>query len=194
MCGKYVDLSDSYKSLNEALRHAGIHNHARVKIEYVDSEDLTREQRRQPRPASTRSSSPAASASAASRARSSPRSTRARRRSPTSASASACRSRRSRCARHKAGLARRQQHRVRPETPHPVIALIDEWQDRDGSIQKRDAQSDLGGDDAPRRAELRREGRNARAPDLRQRRSPSAIATATRPTSTTSIASPRPGW
>uniref|UniRef100_UPI00286D36B9 CTP synthase n=1 Tax=Roseateles sp. TaxID=1971397 RepID=UPI00286D36B9 len=30
MCGKYTDLSDSYKSLNEALRHAGIHNHARV--------------------------------------------------------------------------------------------------------------------------------------------------------------------
>ena len=41
MCGKYIELSDSYKSLNEALRHAGIHNHARVKIEYVDSEDLT---------------------------------------------------------------------------------------------------------------------------------------------------------
>ena len=38
MCGKYTDLSDSYKSLNEALRHAGIHNHARVNIEYVDSE------------------------------------------------------------------------------------------------------------------------------------------------------------
>src|SRR5206468_4332208 len=30
MCGKYVDLSDSYKSLNEALRHAGIHNHTRA--------------------------------------------------------------------------------------------------------------------------------------------------------------------
>src|SRR5262247_2441286 len=40
MCGKYTDLSDSYKSLNEALRHAGIHNHARVDIEYVDSETL----------------------------------------------------------------------------------------------------------------------------------------------------------
>ena len=38
MVGKYVDLSDSYKSLNEALRHAGMKNHARVKIEYVDSE------------------------------------------------------------------------------------------------------------------------------------------------------------
>jgi CTP synthase (UTP-ammonia lyase) len=31
MVGKYVDLSDSYKSLNEALRHAGMNNHARVK-------------------------------------------------------------------------------------------------------------------------------------------------------------------
>jgi CTP synthase len=41
MCGKYTDLSDSYKSLNEALRHAGIHNHAQVNIEYVDSETLT---------------------------------------------------------------------------------------------------------------------------------------------------------
>ena len=40
MCGKYTDLSDSYKSLNEALRHAGIQHHARVKIEYVDSETL----------------------------------------------------------------------------------------------------------------------------------------------------------
>ena len=49
MCGKYVDLSDSYKSLNEALRHAGIHNHARVRIEYVDSEDLTPSNVGQPR-------------------------------------------------------------------------------------------------------------------------------------------------
>ncbi len=40
MVGKYVDLSDSYKSLNEALRHAGIHHHARVHIEYIDSEGL----------------------------------------------------------------------------------------------------------------------------------------------------------
>ncbi|HEY2977752.1 MAG TPA: CTP synthase, partial [Burkholderiaceae bacterium] len=40
MCGKYTDLSDSYKSLNEALRHAGLHNHVRVKIEYVDAETL----------------------------------------------------------------------------------------------------------------------------------------------------------
>jgi CTP synthase len=41
MVCKYVDLSDSYKSLNEAIRHAGMKNHARVVIEYVDSETLT---------------------------------------------------------------------------------------------------------------------------------------------------------
>ncbi len=38
MIGKYVELSDSYKSLNEALIHAGIQTRTRVRIEYVDSE------------------------------------------------------------------------------------------------------------------------------------------------------------
>src|SRR6187549_858524 len=38
--GKYVDLQDSYKSLNEALKHAGIHTGSRVNIHYFDSEEL----------------------------------------------------------------------------------------------------------------------------------------------------------
>ncbi len=41
MVGKYVDLTESYKSLNEALHHAGIAHRARVRIEYVDSEKLS---------------------------------------------------------------------------------------------------------------------------------------------------------
>jgi len=41
MVGKYVDLTESYKSLNEALYHAGITHHAKVRIEYVDSENLS---------------------------------------------------------------------------------------------------------------------------------------------------------
>ena len=41
MVGKYVDLSDAYKSLNEALHHGGIANRARVEIEYFDSEKLS---------------------------------------------------------------------------------------------------------------------------------------------------------
>ena len=38
--GKYVDLSDSYKSLSEALIHAGIHTNTQVNIEYIDSETI----------------------------------------------------------------------------------------------------------------------------------------------------------
>jgi len=40
MVGKYVELTDAYKSLNEALRHAGLHNRQTVHIKYFDSEDL----------------------------------------------------------------------------------------------------------------------------------------------------------
>src|SRR5262249_12067303 len=40
MVGKYVDLADSYKSLNEALIHAGIHTRSNVNIRYVDSEAI----------------------------------------------------------------------------------------------------------------------------------------------------------
>ena len=48
-------------------------------------------------------------------------------------------------ARHKAALAHANSTEFDAQTPEPVIALIEEWQDRDGSIQKRTAQSDLGG-------------------------------------------------
>jgi CTP synthase len=40
MVGKYVELSDAYKSVNEALKHAGMRNHVRVKITHVDSETI----------------------------------------------------------------------------------------------------------------------------------------------------------
>ena len=40
MVGKYMELLDAYKSLTEALIHAGIHNKTRVKIQYIDSEKL----------------------------------------------------------------------------------------------------------------------------------------------------------
>jgi CTP synthase len=43
MVGKYVDLTDAYKSLNEALLHAGIHTETQVTIHYVDSESLERD-------------------------------------------------------------------------------------------------------------------------------------------------------
>ncbi|MGI9334959.1 MAG: CTP synthase [Gammaproteobacteria bacterium] len=42
MVGKYVDLKESYKSLTEALAHAGIHSRTQVEVVYVDSEDIER--------------------------------------------------------------------------------------------------------------------------------------------------------
>jgi CTP synthase (UTP-ammonia lyase) len=48
-------------------------------------------------------------------------------------------------ARHVAGLKDANSTEFEPDTPHPVIALIDEWKDADGSIKKRDENSDLGG-------------------------------------------------
>lgn len=42
MVGKYMDLTDSYKSLSEALTHGGIHSRTRVNIIYVDSEEIER--------------------------------------------------------------------------------------------------------------------------------------------------------
>jgi CTP synthase len=43
MVGKYVELTDSYKSLNEALTHGGIANDCRVELTYVDSEKIEQE-------------------------------------------------------------------------------------------------------------------------------------------------------
>ena len=48
-------------------------------------------------------------------------------------------------ARDVSGLADAHSTEFDPDTPHPVIALITEWQDRDGRIERRDASSDLGG-------------------------------------------------
>jgi len=43
MVGKYMELLDAYKSLNEALSHAGIHTRTRVKINYIDAEQIEQE-------------------------------------------------------------------------------------------------------------------------------------------------------
>jgi len=144
MCGKYTDLSDSYKSLNEALRHAGVHNHARVDIEYVDSETLN------PATAGQLGAFDAVLVPggfgkrgiegkilAAQYAR--------EHRIPYLGICLGMQVASIEIARHKAGLERANSTEFEPDTPHPVIALIEEWQDRDGSIQKRSAQSDLGG-------------------------------------------------
>ena len=144
MCGKYVDLSDSYKSLNEALRHAGIHNHARVRIEYVDSEDLT--------PANVGNLGrydailvPGGFGKRGVEGKILAVQYAREKKIPYLGICLGMQVATIEFARHKAGLAGANSTEFDADAPHPVIALIDEWQDRDGSIQKRTAQSDLGG-------------------------------------------------
>jgi len=43
MVGKYIDLTEAYKSLSEALIHAGIHTHTKVNIHYIDAEQIEKE-------------------------------------------------------------------------------------------------------------------------------------------------------
>ncbi|ANH66847.1 CTP synthase [Mitsuaria sp. 7] len=144
MCGKYTDLSDSYKSLNEALRHAGIHNHARVNIEYVDSETLDAEHSKQLDkydailvPGGFGKRGVEGKILAAQYAR--------EHRTPYLGICLGMQVATIEYARHKAHLDGANSTEFEPDAPHKVIALIDEWQDADGSIQKRTAQSDLGG-------------------------------------------------
>jgi CTP synthase len=58
-------------------------------------------------------------------------------------------------ARHAAGLAGANSTEFDPDTPHPVVALITEWQDRDGRIERRDRDLRPGRHHAPGRAALR---------------------------------------
>ena len=95
--------------------------------------------------ASTRSSCPAASASAASRARSCAAQFAREKKMPYLGICLGMQVATIEYARHKAGLAGANSTEFDPLAEHPVIALIDEWEDRDGSVQKRTAQSDLGG-------------------------------------------------
>jgi len=144
MCGKYTDLSDSYKSLNEALRHAGIQNDARVNIEYVDAETLTPGTAHQLArfdailvPGGFGKRGIEGKIVAVQFAR--------EHRIPYLGICLGMQVATIEYARHMAGLAGANSTEFEPATPHPVIALIDEWQDADGTLQKRDAQSNLGG-------------------------------------------------
>jgi CTP synthase len=144
MVGKYVDLSDSYKSLNEALRHAGMHNHVRVKIEYIDSETLNPENVSRLGtfdailvPGGFGKRGIEGKICAAQYAREN--------KLPYLGICLGMQVATIEFARHVAGLADANSAEFEPASPHPVIALITEWKDADGSVKVRDEHSDLGG-------------------------------------------------
>ena len=144
MVGKYVDLSDSYKSLNEALRHAGMKNHARVKIDYIDSETISSETVAQLArfdavlvPGGFGKRGIEGKIVTARFAREN--------KVPYLGICLGMQVATIEFARHIAGLADANSTEFEPATPHPVIALITEWEDADGTIKSRNENSDLGG-------------------------------------------------
>ena len=144
MVGKYVDLRDSYISLSESLMHAGIQTRTRVKIRYIESQDIEKD---------------GVDALAGVDAVLVPGGFGERGIEGKIAAARYARENGVpylgiclglqvaviEFARDAAGLTGAHSTEFDPQSPHPVIALISEWQDRDGSLQKRDAGSELGG-------------------------------------------------
>ena len=144
MVGKYVDLTESYKSLSEALVHAGIHTRSKVNIHYVDSEVIERDGVESLRamdailvPGGFGKRGVEGKIRAVQLARESG--------IPYLGICLGMQLAVIECARHMAGLANANSTEFDPDTPHPVVALITEWQNRDGSIEKRTEASDLGG-------------------------------------------------
>jgi CTP synthase len=142
--GKYVDLTESYKSLSEALIHAGIHTGAKIRIQYIDSESLEKNgtdalQRMDAIlvPGGFGKRGVEGKIRAIRYAREN--------RVPYLGICLGMQLAVIEHARHVVGLDGAHSTEFEPESPHPVIALITEWQDRDGRVERRDLQSELGG-------------------------------------------------
>lgn len=144
MVGKYVELSDSYKSLVEALMHAGINTRTKVKIEYLDSEQIESDGMASldrvdavlvPGGFGRRGTEGKIAAIRHARENN----------LPYLGICLGMQLATIEFARNVCGLAGANSTEFDPDTPHPVVALITEWTDRTGRIERRDAQSDLGG-------------------------------------------------
>ena len=142
--GKYVDLTESYKSLSEAMTHAGIHTRSKVNIHYIDSEVLESEGCGElanmdailvPGGFGKRGTEGKISAIRYAREN----------RIPYLGICLGMQLAVVEFARNVAGLTGAHSTEFEADTPHPVIGLITEWQDKDGRIERRSAQSDLGG-------------------------------------------------
>ncbi len=144
MVGKYVDLTEAYKSLSEALIHAGIKTRTKVKIEYIDSEDVEKEGTGCLEgkdailvPGGFGERGVEGKIAAVRYAREN--------NIPYLGICLGMQVAVIEYARNVAGLAGAHSTEFRKEAAHPVIALITEWVEADGTVVTRNEQSDLGG-------------------------------------------------
>src|SRR5213080_3629429 len=143
--GKYVDLQDSYKSLNEALKHAGIHTHSKVNIHYFDSEQLEKSNGLGGLEKMDAILVPGGFGKRGTEGKM--RAIRYARESgiPYLGICLGMQLATIEFARNVVGLGGANSTEFDADTPHPVVALITEWLDRTGRIEKRTEKSELGG-------------------------------------------------
>ncbi len=144
MVGKYVDLTESYKSLSEALIHAGIHTRSRVMIDYVDSERIEQDG------AESLATYDGILVPGGFGHRGVEGKIRAIRYArehgiPYLGICLGMQLAVIEFARHVCGLEGANSSEFAPDTPHPVVGLITEWLDREGHLERRDSASNLGG-------------------------------------------------
>ncbi|MCP4009394.1 MAG: CTP synthase [Proteobacteria bacterium] len=144
MVGKYVSLKESYKSLSEALIHAGIHTRTRVNIEYVDAEEVEKDRSKAlgncdailiPGGFGKRGTEGKIRAVQYARENN----------VPYLGICLGMQVATIEFARHIAGLKGANSTEFDPDTEHPVIALISEWTTEEGTVETRDEDSDMGG-------------------------------------------------
>ena len=142
--GKYVDLTESYKSLTEALIHAGIHTESKVNINYIDSEEIeksgtdilkTMDAILIPGGFGVRGTEGKIAAIQYAREN----------KLPYLGICLGMQLAVIEFARNVAGLKGANSTEFNAEAPYKLIGLIDEWKDASGKIEKRDENSDLGG-------------------------------------------------
>ncbi|MFN3236624.1 MAG: CTP synthase [Pseudomonadales bacterium] len=144
MVGKYMDLLDAYKSLNEALIHAGIHTSTEVDVTFLDSEDIETQGVEILKdadailvPGGFGARGFEGKIAAAGYART--------HKIPYLGICYGLHAAIIEYARNVCGLEGADTTENNPNTPHPIIGLITEWIDEDGNVETRDLDSDLGG-------------------------------------------------
>jgi CTP synthase len=144
LVGKYTNLTDSYKSLSEALQHAGLHTHARVLVTYLDAAEIEKRGTEVlvgmdailvPGGFGQRGIEGKILAAQFAREHG----------IPYLGICLGMQIATIEYARHVAGLAQANSTEFDPHTPHPVVALVAEWAGLDGKIEQRNADADLGG-------------------------------------------------
>ncbi len=144
MVGKYVDLLDAYKSLNEALSHAGIQLRTKVNIRHINAEDIE-EQGLECLHAVDAILVPGGFGNRGLEGKLMTVRYARENKVPYLGICLGMQSAVIEYARNVAGLDGANSTEFDAKTPHPVIALITEWVNAEGEVEQRDASSDLGG-------------------------------------------------